>query len=62
MTGNTRTMTYAESDRNLENLLRRGACDAGHPSGAIRFNGIDILQDKTALRRKLGYLPQEFGA
>jgi hypothetical protein len=55
-------MTYAESDRNLENLLRRGACDAGHPSGAIRFNGIDILQDKTALRRTLGYLTQEFGA
>jgi ABC-2 type transport system ATP-binding protein len=30
--------------------------------GAITFNGIDILQDKTALRRTLGYLPQEFGA
>ena len=30
--------------------------------GAITFNGIDILQDKTALRRALGYLPQEFGA
>ena len=30
--------------------------------GAIRFDGIDILQDKTALRRTLGYLPQEFGA
>ena len=30
--------------------------------GSITFNGIDILQDKTALRRKLGYLPQEFGA
>lgn len=30
--------------------------------GSIKFNGIDILQDKTALRRTLGYLPQEFGA
>jgi ABC-2 type transport system ATP-binding protein len=30
--------------------------------GAITFKGIDILQDKTALRRTLGYLPQEFGA
>lgn len=30
--------------------------------GSITFNGIDILQDKTALRRRLGYLPQEFGA
>lgn len=30
--------------------------------GAITFNGIDVLQNKTALRRTLGYLPQEFGA
>ena len=30
--------------------------------GSITFNGIDILQNKTALRRTLGYLPQEFGA
>lgn len=30
--------------------------------GSITFNGIDILQDKTALRRTLGYLPQQFGA
>jgi ABC-2 type transport system ATP-binding protein len=30
--------------------------------GSINFNGIDILRDKTALRRTLGYLPQEFGA
>ena len=29
--------------------------------GSITFNGINILQDKTALRRTLGYLPQEFG-
>jgi ABC-2 type transport system ATP-binding protein len=30
--------------------------------GYITFKGIDILQNKTALRRTLGYLPQEFGA
>ncbi len=30
--------------------------------GSMTFNGIDILRDKTALRRTLGYLPQEFGA
>ncbi len=30
--------------------------------GSIRFNGIDVMQDKLALRRQLGYLPQEFGA
>jgi ABC-2 type transport system ATP-binding protein len=30
--------------------------------GSITFNGIDILRDKIALRRALGYLPQEFGA
>ena len=31
-------------------------------SGSITFDGIDVLQDRTALRRVLGYLPQEFGA
>ena len=30
--------------------------------GSITFNRIDILRDKVALRRVLGYLPQEFGA
>jgi ABC-type multidrug transport system ATPase subunit len=30
--------------------------------GSITFNGIDVLRDRTALRRTLGYLPQEFGA
>jgi len=29
---------------------------------SVTFNGINILRDKTALRRTLGYLPQEFGA
>lgn len=31
-------------------------------SGAIEFNGINVFRDKTALRRVLGYLPQEFGS
>jgi len=30
--------------------------------GSIKFNGIDILKNKTALRLTLGYLPQEFGS
>jgi ABC-2 type transport system ATP-binding protein len=30
-------------------------------AGTIRFNGLDVLQDKDAVRRMLGYLPQEFG-
>lgn len=30
--------------------------------GAITFDGVDALRDKAALRRTLGYLPQEFGA
>ena len=30
-------------------------------SGSIRFDGIDVLADPTALRRVLGYLPQDFG-
>lgn len=30
--------------------------------GTIRFNGLDVLADPAALRRQLGYLPQQFGA
>lgn len=29
--------------------------------GAIEFDGVDVLADPQALRRKLGYLPQDFG-
>jgi ABC-type multidrug transport system ATPase subunit len=43
-------------------LMRTIATLQQPDSGAITFNGIDALQDKTALRRTLGYLPQEFGA
>lgn len=31
-------------------------------SGGITFDGIDVLADPFALRRRLGYLPQSFGA
>jgi ABC-2 type transport system ATP-binding protein len=30
-------------------------------SGSVSFDQIDALKDKTAIRRLLGYLPQEFG-
>jgi len=30
-------------------------------SGSIRFDSIDVLADAEALRRTLGYLPQDFG-
>lgn len=43
-------------------LMRTIATLQAPDSGAITFNGIDVLRDKTALRRVLGYLPQEFGA
>src|SRR5258706_7759267 len=30
-------------------------------AGTIRFQGIDVARDPDAIRRKLGYLPQDFG-
>ncbi len=43
-------------------LMRTIATLQQPDGGSITFNDINILQDKTALRRTLGYLPQEFGA
>ncbi len=43
-------------------LMRTIATLQQPDSGAITFNNIDVLRDPTALRRVLGYLPQEFGA
>lgn len=43
-------------------LMRTIATLQAPDSGSITFDGIDVLRDKTALRRVLGYLPQEFGA
>jgi ABC-type multidrug transport system ATPase subunit len=43
-------------------LMRTIATLQAPDAGSITFAGIDVLRDKTALRRVLGYLPQEFGA
>jgi ABC-type multidrug transport system ATPase subunit len=43
-------------------LMRTIATLQEPDAGTIVFDGIDVLRDKTALRRVLGYLPQEFGA
>jgi ABC-type multidrug transport system ATPase subunit len=42
-------------------LMRTIATLQEPDSGSIHFNGLDVLQDKTGLRRQLGYLPQDFG-
>ena len=42
-------------------LMRTIATLQEPDSGSIRFEGIDVLKDKQALRRVLGYLPQDFG-
>lgn len=43
-------------------LMRTVATLQEPDAGSITFDGIDVLENKTALRRVLGYLPQEFGA
>src|SRR6201996_3521390 len=30
-------------------------------AGSIRFDGVDVIKDPQAVRRQLGYLPQDFG-
>jgi ABC-type multidrug transport system ATPase subunit len=42
-------------------LMRTIATLQEPDSGSIRFDGIDVLHDKPALREVLGYLPQDFG-
>jgi ABC-type multidrug transport system ATPase subunit len=42
-------------------LMRTIATLQDPDTGSIELDGIDVLQDKTAVRRLLGYLPQEFG-
>ena len=42
-------------------LMRTIATLQEPDSGSIQFNGIDVIADKLALRRQLGYLPQDFG-
>ncbi len=43
-------------------LMRTIATLQEPDEGAIQFDDIDVRKDKTALRRILGYLPQEFGS
>jgi ABC-type multidrug transport system ATPase subunit len=42
-------------------LMRTIATLQQPDSGTIHFNGVDVLKDKEALRRQLGFLPQDFG-
>ena len=42
-------------------LMRTIATLQSADSGHIRLDGLDVLKEKTAVRRLLGYLPQEFG-
>jgi ABC-2 type transport system ATP-binding protein len=42
-------------------LMRKIATLQDADSGSIRLNDLDVLANKPAARRVLGYLPQEFG-
>ncbi|HEU4496743.1 MAG TPA: ABC transporter ATP-binding protein [Flavobacterium sp.] len=42
-------------------LMRTIATLQKPDSGTVEFDGIDVLNDNMALRKNLGYLPQEFG-
>lgn len=42
-------------------LMRTVATLQDPDSGTVYLDGIDVLKDKSAVRRVLGYLPQEFG-
>jgi ABC-type multidrug transport system ATPase subunit len=42
-------------------LMRTIATLQDPDSGQILFNGMDVMSNKDAIRRVLGYLPQEFG-
>jgi len=42
-------------------LMRTVATLQDPDSGTVTLDGIDVLKDKVAVRKVLGYLPQEFG-
>ncbi len=42
-------------------LMRSVAALQTPTGGSIRFDGIDVVAEPDALRRRLGYLPQDFG-
>jgi ABC-type multidrug transport system ATPase subunit len=43
-------------------LMRTIATLQQPDAGSITFDGMDVFNQRTTLRRQLGYLPQEFGA
>jgi ABC-2 type transport system ATP-binding protein len=42
-------------------LMRTIATLQDADAGAVRLGGIDVLKDKEEVRKRLGYLPQDFG-
>jgi ABC-type multidrug transport system ATPase subunit len=42
-------------------LMRTIATLQDPDSGSIHFDGVDVIEDKDSLRRRLGFLPQDFG-
>lgn len=42
-------------------LMRVAAMLQSPSAGRLRFDGIDVLAEPRALKRRLGYLPQDFG-
>ena len=42
-------------------LMRTIATLQDADAGSIRLDGLDVLREKDAVRRRLGYLPQDFG-
>src|SRR5262245_34382010 len=42
-------------------LMRTIATLQEPDAGAVSFDGVDVLREKAAVRRLLGYLPQDFG-
>jgi ABC-2 type transport system ATP-binding protein len=42
-------------------LMRRLTILQEADSGSASFDGLNVLEEKDAVRRTLGYLPQEFG-
>lgn len=42
-------------------LMRTIATLQDADQGEVKFAGVDVLKDKENIRRRLGYLPQEFG-
>lgn len=42
-------------------LMRTLATLQSPDAGSVSFDGLDLLQEKDEIRKRLGYLPQEFG-